>query len=138
MMMRLAAALIISQMAFAITARAEIVSAYSDLNAEKDCATFAAAAFPYVRYLHAHTGRWALSAKSGTLLRMALVMQGTDPLHRARALDVMAYEQLGFDVRDVRCAPHLGFSENGEHTRAETASFGCAIQSVYYILPIKL
>lgn len=40
----LAAALMISQAAFAVTAHAEIVSAYSDLNAEKDCATFAAAA----------------------------------------------------------------------------------------------
>lgn len=38
-----AAALIVSQVALTSAVRAEIISAYSDLNTEKDCSTFAAA-----------------------------------------------------------------------------------------------
>lgn len=87
-------------------------------------ATFAAASFPYVRYLHAHTGRWTLSAKSGVVLEMAFAMLGKDSFHRKDQLDVLAYEALGFSARDVGGdVPTLGFGEDGVAGRERGDSY---------------
>lgn len=87
-------------------------------------ATFAAASFPYVRYLHAHTGRWTLSAKSGVVLEMAFAMLGKDSFHRKDQLDVLAYEALGFSAHDLGGeAPTLGFGEDGVAGRTRGESY---------------
>ncbi len=86
--------------------------------------TFAGASYPYVRYLHRHTGRWTLSAKSGVVLEMAFAMLGKDSLHRKEKLDVLAYEALGFSVHDLGGdAPTLGFGEDGVAGRERGDSF---------------
>ncbi len=85
---------------------------------------FAAASFPYVRYLHAHIGRWTLSAKSGVVLEMAFAMLGKDSFHRKDQLDVLAYEALGFSARDVGGeVPTLGFGEDGVAGRERGDSY---------------
>ncbi|MFN7955937.1 MAG: glycosyltransferase family 39 protein [bacterium] len=87
-------------------------------------ASFAGASFPYVHYLHRHTGRWTLSAKSGVVLEMAFAMLGKDPLHRKDQLDVLAYEALGFTAHDLGGeAPKLGFGEDGVAGRERADTF---------------